>query len=188
MSTLIAGVALWVGVHLIPSLAAGYRQRVIDKLGAGPYRTIFALTILTSLVLIVVGWRSSPEKYLYVLPAWSRSAGFTLMMISFVFLGAANYPTIIKRYVRHPMLVGVFVWSVSHLLTNGTIRALILFGGLGLWALIEMPLITHRDGVRDLPVGPGPGVELRGLAISAIIFSVVLFLHPYFAGVPALPR
>mgnify|MGYP003657499134 CR=1 FL=1 len=188
MSTLVAGVALWVVVHLIPSLAAGYRQRVIDKFGASPYRAVFTIAILTSIVIIVVGWRSSPEQYLYVLPPWSRPAGFTLMMISFLLLGAANYQTIIKRFVRHPMLLGVVVWSVSHLLTNGTIRALVLFGGLGLWALIEMALITHRDGVRDLPAGPGLGAEMKGIAISAIIFLLVLFLHPYFTGVSAMLR
>lgn len=114
MNLLIAGVALWIGTHLIPSLGVEYRQRVIDKLGFGPYRAVFSLGILIALLLIVIGWRSVPEAYLYVLPAWSRSAGFALMLLAFVLLGAANYPSIIKRFVRHPMLLGVVVWSVSH--------------------------------------------------------------------------
>lgn len=187
MNTLIAGVVLWSGVHLLPSLAPGFRQRLIEKLGSGPYRGIFAIAILTSLLLIVVGWRSSPENYLYVLPAWSRPVGFALMAVSFILLGAANYRTAIKRFVRHPMLTGVLVWSLSHLLTNGTARAWILFGGLGLWALLEMPLINRREGPRILPASPGAGAELKGLAISAIVFAVVLFLHPYFTGASPLP-
>lgn len=183
MSLLIAGVVLWIGAHLVPSIAAGFRQGLVDKLGAGRYRGVFSLAILASLVLIVVGWRSSPEEYLYVLPLWSRAAGFVLMVVSFILLGAANYSTAIKRFIRHPMLLGVFVWSVSHLLTNGTTRALILFGGLGLWALIEMPLISRREGPRELPAAPGFGAEVKGLVISAIVFSVALYLHTYFAGV-----
>ena len=188
MSILIIGVILWCGVHLVPSIAAAIRQSTIDRIGNGPYRGLFSLAILAAMVLIVIGWRSTPEQYLYVLPPWSRWAGFALMIISFVLLGASHYATAIKRFIRHPMLLGVFVWSVSHLLTNGTTRAWILFGGLGLWALIEMPLINRRKGVGELPDAPGALAEVRGLVISAIIFTVVLFLHPYFAGVSPLPR
>jgi uncharacterized membrane protein len=161
---------------------------MIDSFGNGAYRGLFSLAILASLVLIVIGWRSTPEHYLYVLPPWSRWAGFVLMIISFVLLGATHYATSIKRIVRHPMLLGVALWSISHLLTNGTTRAWVLFGGLGIWALIEMPLINRRKGVAELPVGPGMAAEIRGLVISAVIFTIVLFLHPYFTGVSPLPR
>jgi uncharacterized membrane protein len=188
LSTLIAGVVLWCGIHLMPVLAAGFRQRLIDKLGSSAYRGVFALSILLSTVLIVIGWRSAPETYLYFLPAWSRSAGFVLMIVSFVLLGAANYATRIKRFIRHPMLLGVFVWSLSHLLTNGSTRAWVLFGGLGLWAMLEMALISKREGPRELPAAPGLAAELKGLAISAVVFAVVLFLHPYFSGVNVIPR
>lgn len=188
MKILIAGVVLWCGVHLMPSIAASSKQRLVEKLGSSAYRGLFSLAILTSLILIVIGWRSSAESYLYVLPAWSRTAGLVLMVISFVLLGAAHYQTAIKRFIGHPMLTGVFVWSVSHLLTNGTTRAWILFGGIGLWALLEILLISRRDGSRELPDSPGFAAELKGLAISAVIFVIALFLHPYFAGVPVLPR
>lgn len=187
MNVLIAGVVLWTVAHLMPTLAAGFRQGLIDKLGAGPYRGVFALTVLASLVLIVFGWRATPEQYLYVLPAWTRSLSFILMMISVFLLGAANSKTAIKRYLRHPMLLGVFVWSLSHLLTNGTTRAVVLFGGLGLWALLEIPLINSRDGAREIPAAPGMKSELIGIAITAAVFVLLLFLHPYFAGVSPMP-
>jgi len=144
--------------------------------------------IVASLVMIVIGWRSTPEEYLYVLPAWSGQLGFVLMFVSVFLLGAAHSKSIVKRFIRHPMLMGVFVWSVSHLLTNGTTRALILFGALGIWALIEMPLLNARD--RDW-VRPEPtplSAEMKGLFISAIVMAVLIWLHPYFAGVaPLLP-
>lgn len=187
MGFLIAGVSLWVIAHLIPTLARGFRQALIDKLGDGPYRGVFALTVLASVVLIVYGWRMTPEEYLYVLPAWSRLAGFILMMIAIFLIGASHGKSIVKRFIRHPMLMGVFVWSLSHLLTNGTSRALILFGGLGIWALIEMPLISAREGARELPPAPGLRSELIVLTISAVVFVGLIFLHPYIAGVSPLP-
>jgi len=188
MNILIAGVAIWVVVHLLPGVAPGLRQKLVDSLGDGPYKGVFALTIVASLVLIVIGWRSTPEQYLYVLPPWSRIVGFLLMFLAFVLLGASHYKTAIKRVVRHPMLMGVFVWSLGHLLTNGTTRALVLFGGLGVWALIEMPLINAREGAVEPPESPGLAAELKGVLISTVVFCVMLFLHPYFAGVSPLPR
>ena len=188
MSVLIAGVAVWIIVHLIPGVAPGFRQKLINSAGEGPYKGIFAVAIVSSIVLLVIGWRATPEAYLYILPPWSRLLGFVLMFVSFVLLGATHYKTAIKRYVRHPMLMGVFVWSVSHLLTNGTTRSLILFGGLGAWALIEMPLINAREGSREMPESPGFGAEIKGVLISAVVFGVMLFLHPYFAGVSPFPR
>lgn len=188
MAALSIGVLLWVVVHLIPSIEQPLRQRLISRLGENGYKGAFALTILIALVLIVLGWRSAPEEYLYILPAWSRTVGLFLMILSFVLLGAAHYPSLVKSYVRHPMLMGVFVWAVSHLLMNGTTRALVLFGGLGLWALLEMPLINRREGEYIKPDAPDFSGELKGVFISGVIFIVVLMLHPYFAGVTPFPR
>jgi len=187
MNWLIAGVALWMATHFMPALAPSFRRTMIDRLGGGPYRGVFALLVVSALVLIVYGWRTTPETYLYLLPAWSRPAGFLLMVIAFVLIGAAQYNTIIKRFIRHPMLMGVVIWSISHLLTNGTSRALILFGGIGVWALLEMPLLNAREKDAERPDSPGLVRELRGLAISAAIFAVVLYLHPYFTGIRLLP-
>ncbi len=186
MNFLIAGVSLWIIAHFIPSLAAGFRKRLIEKLGAGPYRGMFTLIVVASLGLIIAGWRATPEVYLYHLPASSRSAGFVLMLIAVFLFGVSHGNSVVKRLIRHPMLMGVVFWSVSHLLTNGTTRALVLFGGLGIWALVQMPLINARKGSRELPQAPGIKTELIGIAISAAVFSVLLFLHPYFAGVPIL--
>jgi uncharacterized membrane protein len=188
MTLLIIGVLLWVLLHLLPTLGTGSRQLLLDRLGTKAYRGIFSAAIVGGLVLIVIGWRATPEHYLYVLPAWSRTAGFALMIVSFVLLGVTHYRSVIKRYVRHPMLLGVVAWAASHLLTNGTTRALILFGGLGFWALLEILLINRRDGGYVKPETPGPSAELKGLFISAIVFFVVLMLHPYFTGVTPIPR
>jgi len=188
MTLLITGVLLWTVIHLIPSAVRPIRQGLVDKMGEKPYRGLFALLIFGSLTLIILGWRSTPEVAVYATPAWSKTGGFILMIVSFVLIGAAQYQSGIKRFVRHPMLAGVFIWSLSHLLTNGTTRALILFGGLGIWALIEILLINAREGDYVKPAARGLGGELRGVFISAAFFAIALFLHPYFAGVTPFPR
>ena len=188
MTLLIAGIVLWSLVHLFPALARPARDDLVASMGRNGYRGAFSLLILGSLALIVIGWRSVPEAYLYVLPPWSRSAAFALVAIAFLLLGAAHYPTRIKRYLRHPMLTGIIAWSAGHLLANGTTRALVLFGGLGLWAIVEILLINRREGHYEKPAAPAAAAELRGVIISAIIFIVVLYLHPWFAGVSPLPR
>ena len=183
MALLGFGVVLWAFVHLIPTIEQPLKQRLENRFGQNGYKGLFSVAIVTAIVCIVFGWRSSPQDYLYVLPPWSRSVGMGLMLVSFILMGAANYPTAIKRFLRHPMLTGVVLWSVSHLLTNGTTRALILFGGIGLWALIEIPLINRREGAYEKPASPGLFRELRGVVISLVIFVAVVYLHPKFTGV-----
>lgn len=152
------------------------------------YQLLFSLFVLTAIALIVIGWRSIPEVVLYEPPNWANPVGFALMLIAFILFGSAQHPTAIKRFVRHPQLTSIVIWALSHLITNGSTRALVLFGGLGVWALVEMQLINRRDGEYTKPEAPGLKAELKGLGITAVIFVVALFLHPYFAGVAPIPR
>ena len=188
MMWLSVGVLLWVVVHFIPSVASGLRASLIERVGENPYKGIFALTLVLSVALMVIGWRSTTPEILYVPPAWAPALTSMLMLIAVLLFGAAHQPTRIKVIIRHPQLTGMIVWSLSHLLSNGDSRSLLLFGGLGMWALIEMPLISRREGVWARPSGPSLSVEIRGILISVVIFFVLFFLHPYFAGVSPIQR
>ena len=188
MMWLISGILLWSLVHFIPTLARPFRQKLINSWGNGVYRAVFSIVVLISIALMVYGWRHTPQVSLYQLPGWSGPVGFVLMIIAFVLFGSSHHETVIKRYIRHPQLVSMIVWSISHLITNGSTRALVLFGGLGLWALIEIPLINSRDGAYKKPASVALKTEIKGLAISLAVFAVALFLHPYFAGVAPIPR
>lgn len=188
MALLTSGVILWAVVHSMPAVAPAFRQGLIDKLGQNPYRGVFALALIGALVLIILGWRSTPEMPAYAPIEKSGIVGFILMIVSFILIGAAQYNSMIKQVLRHPMLLGVAVWSVSHLITNGSTRALVLFGGIGLWALIEIPLINARDKEYTKPPMPKLGEELKGVFISAAFLAIAVFLHPYFSGVDAFPR
>jgi uncharacterized membrane protein len=187
MIWLVSGVVLWSAVHLVPTLARPLRKSLIERVGNGKYRLGFSVVVVMSIGLMVLGWRTTPEVTLYQPPTWSGPIGFLLMIVAFILFGASHHETAIKRFIRHPQLTSMLVWSISHLITNGSIRALVLFGGLGLWALIEMPLINGREGAYTPPKPPGWKAEFKGVAISAVIFVVALLLHPYFAGVRPMP-
>ncbi len=188
MIWLCIGVLLFMLVHFVPSLARGLRSSLINIVGEHPYRGLFSLFLVISIALMIFGWRSTTPEFVYLPPSWGTPLTSVLMLISVMLFGAAHQPTRIKRAVRHPQLTGMLVWSVSHLLSNGDSRSLILFGGLGLWALIEMLLINRRAGTWQKPHGPTPSIEARGIVISTVIFFVLVFLHPYFAGVSPIPR
>lgn len=187
MIWLCIGVLLFIVVHLVPCLARGFRDSLIERVGEQPYRGIFSVIQLMAIVLMIIGWRSTTPEFVYMPPSWGIPATSLLMLIAVMLFGAAQQPTRIKRYVRHPQLTGMAVWSVSHLLSNGDSRSLVLFGGLGLWALLEMFLINQREGAWVKPYGPALSIEVRGIVISAVVFFVLVYLHPYFAGVSPIP-
>ena len=182
------GVLLWMVVHFVPSLTPDFRQTLIGKFGEKPYKGLFALDIVVAIVLIVYGWRTTAPEIVYVPPAWGHLAALLLMAISVFLLGAAQRPSMVKQFIRHPQLTGLVVWSIAHLLANGDQKSLVLFGGLGVWALLEMTFINRRDGAWIKPESPGIARELLGVVITVVVFAVLIFLHPYFAGVPLIVR
>jgi uncharacterized membrane protein len=185
MGMLLAGLALWSIVHLVPSLAAPFKAAAVARLGAGPWRALVSLLLLASLALIVVGFRAASTAPLYAPLAQPRAAG-VLMLVALVLFFAPRLPTNIKRFLRHPQLTGVVVWSVAHLLVNGEARAVVLFGALGAWALIEIVAINRRDGawIKPEPV-PGLRAALPYL-VGAAAWALLAWLHPWIAGVPVL--
>jgi uncharacterized membrane protein len=105
------------------------------------------------------------------------------MAISIFLFGAAQRKSAVKRFIRHPQLTGLLLWSLAHLLANGEQRSLVLFGGLGVWALLEMVLISRRDGEWVKEESPPMSRDLIGAVIAAVLMVVLIFLHPYFTGV-----
>ena len=179
-----AGVLLWMAVHFVPGLAPDFRRSLIGRFGEKPYKGLFALDIVIAIILIVYGWRTTMPEVVYVPPAWGYRAALPLMAISVFLFGAARRPCAVKRIIRHPQLTGLVVWSIAHLLANGDQKSLVLFGGLGIWAVIQMTLINRREGEWVKPDSPALGRELLGLVITGVVFIVLIYLHPYITGVP----
>ena len=183
MGLLIAGLLVWALVHFTPSLAAPLRQKLITQLGEKVYKILFAVLMFTALALIILGWRGTLPSHLYQLPGFTRHIAMLLVLIAFILFGASNYTTRIKQFIRHPQLTGVVVWALAHLVLNGDNRSVLLFGSLGLWAVLEIVFINRREGEWVKQPVPGWAREIRGLAVSLAVFVVVVLLHPYMTGV-----
>ena len=188
MLRLIFGILLWAAVHLSVALAPDERRALIARLGEGPYKGLFSLALVAALVLIVLGWRATPPTSLWLPPPGMRHATMLLVPIAVILFISARAPTDIKRIIRHPQLTGVKLWAVAHLLSNGETRSIILFGGLLAWAVLEVIFINRRDGARVKPAPVGAAKTAVSAAIGLIISAVLLFAHPWFAGVPVIAR
>lgn len=186
MPLLITGLCLWATVHFVPGLSPGTKEKLVAAVGPGAYRGLFALFILTALGLIIAGWRAAVPVYVYQPPYISRYLTMALMAVALYLLVSFPFRSNIKRIVRHPQLAAVAVWAAAHLIANGDTRALALFGGLGLWAILEMIIINRRQGPwtppesvpvwRDFAVGAG----------TAVVYLLLIFGHPYFTGLSVL--
>ena len=183
MAFLLIGVCLWFLTHISPSILGGKRQQLVYMLGKGTYRGIFTVLILLSLALIVIGWRASVPTPMYEPPNWGRHLNWLLMPAALILFVSGFFRTNLKRLMRHPQLVSVAIWSVGHLLSNGDARSLVLFGGIGTWALLSIVTINRRDGRWRKP-HPVPWVkDLATVGIGTVIYVLTLFAHPYLSGV-----
>lgn len=187
MTLLIVGVVLWGLAHLFPSVLTGTRRQLQEKLGEGPYRGVFALVIIGSLIVIVFGWKSAIPTVLYAPPLTASPVTSLMILIGFVLFFASQVPGNIKRFVRHPQMTGVLFWGVAHLLTNGDSRSVTLFGGFTLWAILEVLMINRRDGQWQKPGPAAIKFDIIPLVIGLVIFSAVLYFHATLFGVSAIP-
>lgn len=187
MALLISGIILWSLTHLSRCIFPGTRSRLQEKLGENPYRGLFSLVIIGSLILIVFGWKSAIPTAVYAPPLTSGPLTSGLILIGFVLFFASQAPGNIKRFVRHPQMTGTLLWGVAHLLTNGDSRSVTLFGGLTIWAVLEVLLINRREGEWQKPGPAAIKYDLIPLVIGAVMFAAVLYFHAALFGVSAVP-
>jgi uncharacterized membrane protein len=183
MGLLIAGLVMWSLIHLYPSIASQARDGLVARLGNNAYRGLFALLMLAALTMIVFGWKSAIPSAVYAPPLMGSPLVSVLMLIAFILFVAAQAKTNIKRVLRHPQLTGLVLWTVAHLLANGDSRSIALFGGLGIWGLVEIILINRRDGAWQKPAAAPFKSDAIVIIISAIAFAVVLYFHAWLFGV-----
>jgi len=183
MWLLVLGLMLWSGIHLFPSIAKDARESITSKMGIGPFKGIFAFLIVLSVVLIVFGWRSIEPADVYTPYSWGRHVTFFFVLLTFILFVAARRKTNIKRVLRHPQLTGLVFWSMGHLLANGDNRSLILFSWLAVWAILEMIMISRREGVwKKSDVVPVKN-DIITVIGGCVLYVVLLTAHPYLSGI-----
>ncbi|MEN8718984.1 MAG: NnrU family protein [Oceanococcaceae bacterium] len=184
MFLLVVGLVLWTTVHLFPSRAPTARTTIISRIGFGPYKGLFALLITLSLVLIVLGWRATPPVSLWIPPVGLRHLTLLLMLVATVFFAAYLVPgNPIKVRLKHPQLMAVGTWGLAHLLANGEVRSILLFGTLLIWSFINIKTINARDGKPAHQMHAHPGrMLLLTIVLGVVLWGVLIAAHPYFAG------
>lgn len=190
--TLIIGLLAFTGVHaLVPQREA--RGALIKRFGEGGYKAGFSLLSLLGILLIAWGfarYRASGWVDVWQPPVGMRHLSWLLMWLSIVLVTAAYIPGEIKRRLKHPMLVGVKLWALAHLLVNGDLGSIILFGSILAWAVYDRITLKHRTdpGAPPIPVG-GWKNDLAAVAVgTGLYFALGYLFHPWVIGVPVFVR
>lgn len=186
MTLLILGVLLFAGVHFIPSLAPGLKANWVGRMGENGYKGIFTLLLFGAFALMITGWRGAQPTYLYMPSPELRHLAMLLLLLAFLLMVVSSRKSRLALLVRHPQLTGVTLWGVAHLLLNGDSRSLVLFGGMAAWAIGEMIAINRREGAWVKSDAPSWGAELVTLVITLVVVGVVIYIHPWIAGMPVI--
>ena len=189
MLVLALGLVLMLGVHVFASLR-GPRGRLVERLGREPYRAIHALIALVGLALIVWGfgrYRAEDWTALWAPPAWAGYVALPLMWLALVSLACMNpAPGRIRGWLRHPLLASATLWSLAHLVSNGDAGGVLMFGAFFVWSIYARIALVRRGDAGAPPSAAFTGADAKALAIGTVAFAALVFLHPYFAGVPAV--
>lgn len=186
MGVLILGLVLFLGVHSVRIVAEDFRSAQIARMGAKPWKLAYTALSLAGLVLLTWGYglaRQEPVVLWPQPPVWTRHLAALLTLLSFILLAAAEVPgNAIKARLQHPMILGVKVWALAHLLANNTLADLLLFGSFLAWSVLDFRSARRR--------GPVPPVAVSGSrTVVAVVAGVVawaafaLWLHGVLIGV-----
>ncbi len=188
MTLLIAGLILFLGVHSTRVFANDWRTALIAKRGEGAWKGIYSGLSLAGFVMLVYGYglaRQSPVV-LWTPPVAMRHVAALLTLVSFVMLAAAYVPrNSIKAKLRHPMVLGTKVWAFAHLLANGNLADVLLFGAFLVWAVLNFRAARQRDRAQGIvyPAGTASGTAIT-VAVGVVAWLVfALWLHGLLIGV-----
>jgi uncharacterized membrane protein len=193
MTYLIAGLLLFFGVHSIAIVAPGWRDGMAARLGDAPWKALYSIVSVIGFVMLVHGYglaRADPQV-LYTPPTWMRHVAALLMLPVFPLLLATYLPGRIKAAAQHPMLTATKAWALSHLLVNGNLADVLLFGAFLAWAVADRIAVGRRAMPRRIRAAAPSRLNdaiavIGGLALYVVM---VVWAHQRFFGVaPMLPH
>ena len=178
MTILALGVLLWAAAHLFKRVLP--RQRA--ALGSAG-RAGVAVAVLASVGLMIWGYRTAADIPLYHLPFEVWYLNNLLMLPALFLMDIGRAKGVVRTWIRHPMLTGVAVWAAAHLLVNGDLASLVLFGGLGLWALVEMAVISRAESAWERLERGSFANDAKVGAIAVALYALIVGIH-YWLGYP----
>lgn len=181
MPILILGLILWTLAHLFKRLAPGLRA----KLGDTPGKMVVTVLSLAAVILMVVGYRRADIDPVYTpLPGMGHLNNLMMLIAVFLF-GVPHSKGRVKAMMRHPMLMSVVIWAVAHLLVNGDLASIVLFGWLGLWAILSMILINAQEAWKRPAPGGLRGDVINGV-IALVVYGIIAGIHIWLGHNPFL--
>lgn len=187
LAILVIGLIVFVGAHVFVTRRDA-RAALTARIGLMPYRALFSLVSIVGVVLIVWGFgrymNSDEFRPIWYPPHWMHHVTELLVWIAFVLMTAGYLRGNIYRRLKHPFLAGVKLWAVAHLLSNGDLGGIILFGSILAWAVYDRISLKHRTdpGAPAIPKG-GLGNDILAVVVGTLIYLAVgLYLHPRFIG------
>ncbi|MFQ6547364.1 NnrU family protein [Aestuariibius sp. 2305UL40-4] len=175
---LIVGVALWAAAHFFKRYAPD-RRAAMGEAGKGAVTAALALAILA----MIFGYRWADPIFLWQLPSWAVHLNNLLMLIAFYLFAASGAKSRVTRTIRHPQLTGFIIFTAAHLLVNGDLPSLILFGGLLLWATAEIVVLNRETAWERPPIAP-IRKEITTPIAALVVFAVVALLHGWLGPWP----
>lgn len=188
MTLLVLGLVLFLGVHSVRVVADPWRTRMRARLGEGPWKGLYSLLSLAGFAAIVwgYGWARQDPVALWSPQVWPRHVAALLTLVAFIALAAAYVPgNAIKAWVHHPMVLGVKLWALAHLLANHTLADVVLFGSFLAWAVLDFRSARQRDRAAGTVYAAGrvgPTVVTVVLGVAAWL-AFVLWAHAAWIGV-----
>ncbi len=191
MTLLIIGLLVFLGLHSVRVVADGWRTETIARVGVHTWKGLFALASIGGFVLMIWGYGLARQQplLLWSPPTGMRHAAALLTLIAFVLLAATYVPrNSIQARLHHPMLLGTKIWAVAHLLSNGTLADVLLFGSFLGWAVLSFSAARRRDRAAGTAYAPGSvGPTLLTLAVGVLAWAGFAFwLHGPLIGVRPL--
>lgn len=189
MIYMLAGLVIFLGAHSVRIVAEPWRARTIARIGANPWKGVYSLLSITGFVLLAWGYGQARQQgiVLYEPPVFMRHIAGLLMLVSLVLVAAAYVPrNHIKARVGHPMVAGVKVWAFAHLLSNGRLVDVVLFGAFMAWAIADFLAARRRDRAAGTVYPAGHELNTVLTVVAGVVAWAVLVagLHQWLIGVP----
>jgi uncharacterized membrane protein len=189
MALLILGIIVVLGVHLLPTLS-DLRETLIARMGENGYKALFSIVSILGFVLIVWGFAKAPVIQVWSPPDWTRYVAMVLMVPVFILLIAAYVPGEIKAKVKHPFLVAIKTWALAHLIANGDLASIILFGSFLAYAVFDRIALKGRPAMGHVTLAEtgAPRNDIIAVVGGLILYVVFLvWLHPLLIRTSPLP-
>jgi uncharacterized membrane protein len=185
MTLLVTGLAIFLGVHLLPAVPR-LRAQIAAQLGEKPYKGAFTLASLAGLALTVAGyWIASPGERLFAPMPWAIAIAPYAVTLSFILFAAANMRGHLRKVARHPMLLGLLVWALVHLCANGDSRGTVLFGAFTVYAVIDLVSAIGRHAVKSFT--PTARHDVVAVVAGVGLALVVMTFHRALFGFQVVP-